>query len=194
MQLVIPTTVRESLLAVSQKAGLVGRVMRGLSMSRQKRSLLSLVFRFNTFVIGLVAALSLSFWATSAGAYESYHDPALDDAGYCVPCHSGFTGRTKRHAAFPPHKGFGSDHLGMHSVPHGFGPRQSPDHVERRRARVRGLPRQGLRAVHRSRLQRIFDFRSVEKQRLRPAAAPCQRGYRGLRDLSRRRRRGGPPC
>jgi PKD repeat protein len=33
----------------------------------------------------------LAGWANAALAYESYHDPAQDDTGYCADCHPGFT-------------------------------------------------------------------------------------------------------
>ncbi len=42
-----------------------------------------------SLVIALIALLS---WAPEASAYESYHDPNLDDQGYCSACHPGFTG------------------------------------------------------------------------------------------------------
>ena len=40
-------------------------------------------------LVGLIAASGL-MW--DLRAYESYHDPALNDEGYCVTCHPGFTG------------------------------------------------------------------------------------------------------
>jgi hypothetical protein len=39
--------------------------------------------------MALGAALA---WASSAFAFESYHDPNQNDAGYCVPCHPDFAG------------------------------------------------------------------------------------------------------
>jgi hypothetical protein len=38
------------------------------------------------------ALASVMVWVGSAAAFESYHDPALDDQGYCSECHPGFTG------------------------------------------------------------------------------------------------------
>jgi hypothetical protein len=100
-------------------------------------------------------------------------------------------GRQVRHAARPPHSQSGCSHRKLQFVPHGLGPRQSPDHVEhrrrRRRARVRGLPRPGLRAEHRSQLQWIPDFGHAEEQRLRTATAPSV-----LRRLSHELPRGRP--
>ncbi len=40
----------------------------------------------------LIALASGCLIATPAMAYESYHDPALSDQGYCAACHPGFGG------------------------------------------------------------------------------------------------------
>jgi hypothetical protein len=41
--------------------------------------------------IGLAVGVSLAFLAGErAEAYETYHDPTLDDQGYCSACHPGF--------------------------------------------------------------------------------------------------------
>ena len=37
-----------------------------------------------------IASLTAVLSSTSVPAYESYHDPSLDDAGYCSTCHPGF--------------------------------------------------------------------------------------------------------
>jgi predicted CXXCH cytochrome family protein len=40
----------------------------------------------------LIALAGISFLPLHLAAYESYHDPALNDQGYCSTCHPGFGG------------------------------------------------------------------------------------------------------
>jgi hypothetical protein len=44
--------------------------------------------------VGLLLAIGL---ARQADAYETYHDPTLDGAGYCASCHPGFPNRDDTH-------------------------------------------------------------------------------------------------
>lgn len=39
-----------------------------------------------------ISVILLSFWSAGPKAYESYHDPNLNDDGYCASCHPGFGG------------------------------------------------------------------------------------------------------